>query len=196
MNGGRVTNEEKETLSTYIGVGILTVLAVGAIYFYFQAQEKIKEVQGFDPNRPVPSDATLRKRLKREQYFVVRENGNQTPFQNEFWNNYHPGIYLDVITGEPLFTSLDKYDAGIGQPSFTKPISKDLLVEKLDTSYNMQRTELRAKRSDAHLGYLLPDPTTPTVQLHAIASAALRFVPMERMKEEGYESFRIYMEKK
>ena len=196
MNGSRITSEEKATLSTYLGVAILTVLGVGAVYFFFLAQEKTKEVKGFDPNRPVPSDAVLKKRLKREQYFVVRENGTQTPFQNEFWANDRPGIYIDVITGEPLFTSLDKYDAGIGQPSFSKPISKDLLVEKPDTSYNMQRTELRAKRSDAHLGYLLPDPTSPTGQLYAIASAALRFVPMERMKEDGYESFRIYMEKK
>ncbi len=196
MDGSRITSEDRATLSTYIGVGIGTVLCMGAIYFFFLAKEETKEVTGFDPNRPLPSDATLKRRLKAEQYFVVRQGGTQTPFQNEFWDNERPGIYVDVITGEPLFSSLEKYDAGIGQPAFTKPISKDLLVEKLDTSHDMQRTELRAKRSDAHLGYLLPDPTSPTGQLHAVASAALRFVPIERMKDEGYEAYMSFVEKK
>ncbi len=196
MDGSRITSEDRATLSTYIGVGIGTVLCVGAIYFFFLAKEETKEVTGFDPNRPLPSDATLKRRLKAEQYFVVRQGGTQTPFQNEFWDNDRTGIYIDVITGEPLFSSLDKYNAGIGQPAFTKPISKDLLVEKLDTSHDMQRTELRAKRSDAHLGYLLPDPTSPTGQLHAVASAALRFVPIERMKDEGYEAYMSFVEKK
>ena len=196
MNGTRITSEEKASLSTYIGVAIGIVLVVGAIYFFFLTQEKTKEVTGFDPNRPLPSDATLKKRLKRDQYFVVREGGTQNPFQNEFWNNDRSGIYTDVITGEPLFTSLDKFDAGIGLPTFTKPISKDLLVEKLDTSRGVERTQLRVKRSDAQLGVVLADPKSPTGQCYAVYSAALRFVPMERMKEEGYESFRSFMEKK
>jgi peptide methionine sulfoxide reductase msrA/msrB len=196
MNGGRITSEEKATISTYIGVGVLVVLVAGAIYFFIFAQEKSREVTGFDPARPVPSDAILRKRLKPEQYHVVREGGTQTGFQNEYWNNEHAGIYLDVITGEPLFTSLDKFDGGLGQPTFTKPISKDLLLEKSDTSYNMERTELRSKRSDAHLGYLFPDPASPTGQRHVVNSAALRFVPIERMKKEGYEAYLPLLEKK
>jgi methionine-R-sulfoxide reductase len=196
MNGGRITSDDKATLSTYMGVGILTVLVVGAVYFFILSQEKTKEVTGFDPNRALPSDTILRKRLKPEQYHVVREGGTQTPFQNEFWNNDRLGIYVDVITGEPLFTSLDKFDAGIGFPTFTKPVSKDILVEKLDTSHDMQRTEVRAKRSDAHLGHVFPEATSPTGQRYAINSAALRFVPIERMKEDGYESLRSFMEKK
>jgi len=196
MVGGRVTSEEKSTLSTYIGLGVVTVLAAGAVYFFLVSHQEKKEVTGFDPNRPVPNDVTLRRRLKPEQYSVVRENKDQTAFQNEFWNNERVGIYVDVITGEPLFTSLDKFDGGTGRPTFMKPISKDLLVEKADTSRDMQRTEVRAKRSDAHLGYFFADPTSRTGQRYAVNSAAFRFIPIERMKEEGYEAFQPLVEKK
>ena len=196
MVGGRITSEERSTLSTYIGLGVVTVLAAGAVYFFLVSHQEKKEVTGFDPNRPVPNDATLRRRLKPEQYSVVRENKDQTAFQNEFWDNERVGIYVDVITGEPLFTSLDKFDGGTGRPTFTKPISKDLLVEKADTSRDMQRTEVRAKRSDAHLGYFFADPTSPTGQRYAVNSGAFRFIPIERMKEEGYEAFLPLVEKK
>ena len=196
MYVGPITSEEKSTLSTYIGVAIAVALTTGALYFFFLAHERTKEVTGFDPNRPLPSDATLKRRLKPDQYFVVREGGTETAFQNEFWNNERTGIYVDVITGEPLFTSLDKFDGGTGCPTFTKPISKDLLVEKLDTSHDMQRTEVCAKRSNGHLGHLFSDPTSPTGQRYALNSAAFRFVPIERMKEEGYEAFLSLLEKK
>jgi len=196
MVGGRITSEERLTLSTYIGLGVVTVLAAGAVYFFLVSHQEKKEVTGFDPNRPVPNDATLRRRLKPEQYSVVRENKDQTAFQNEFWDNERVGIYVDVITGEPLFTSLDKFDGGTGRPTFTKPISKDLLVEKADSSRDMQRTEVRAKRSDAHLGYFFADPTSPTGQRYAVNSAAFRFIPIERMKDEGYEAFLPLVEKK
>src|SRR5438270_11746286 len=196
MVGGRITSEENSTLSTYIGLIVVTVLVVAAIYFFFLAHARIKEVTGFDPNRPIPSDTALKARLKPEQYSVVRENKDQTAFQSEFWNNERPGIYVDVITGEPLFTSLDKFDGGTGRPTFTKPISKDLLVEKPDTSRHMQRTELRAKRSDAHLGHFFADPTSPTGQRYAVNSAAFRFIPIERIKDEGYEAFLPLVEKK
>jgi len=196
MYGSRITSEEKSTLSMYIGVSIAVMLAAGAVYFFFLAQKEKKETRGFDPNRPVPSDAVLKHRLKAEEYFVVREGGTQTPFQNEFWNNERTGIYVDVITGEPLFTSLDKFDSGTGLPAFSKPISKDLLVENLDTSHDMQRTEVRAKRSNAHLGHLFPDPKSPTGQTYSVNSAAFHFIPIERMKDEGYEAFLSRLEKK
>ena len=196
MYGGRITSEEKSTLSMYIGVAIAVVLATGAFYFFFLVQKEKKETTGFDPNRPVPSDAVLKHRLKAEEYFVVREGGTQRPFQNQFWNNERTGIYVDVITGEPLFTSLDKFDSGIGLPTFSKPISKDLLVENLDTSHDMQRTEVRAKRSNAHLGYLFPDPKSPTGQSYSVYSAAFHFIPIERMKDERYEAFLSLVEKK
>jgi peptide methionine sulfoxide reductase msrA/msrB len=196
MYGGRITSEERSMLSTYIGVSLAVVLIAGALYFFFLAQKEIKETTGFDPNRSVPSDAVLKRRLKAEEYFVVREGGTQTPFQNEFWDNERTGIYVDVITGEPLFTSLDKFDNGTGLPAFSKPISKDLLVENLDTSRDMQRTEVRAKRSNARLGYLFPDPKSPTGQSYTVYSAAFHFIPIERMKGDGYEAFLSLLEKK
>ena len=196
MYGGRITSEERSALSTYIGVGIAIVLIAGGLYIFFLAQKEKRETTGFDPNRPVPSDAVVKHRLKAEEYFVVREGGTQTPFQNEFWNNERTGIYVDVITGEPLFASLDKFDSGLGMPAFSKPISKDLLVENLDTSHDMQRTEVRAKRSNAHLGHLFPDPKSSTGQRYSVNSAAFHFIPIERMKDEGYEAFLSLLEKK
>ena len=192
----RITSEEKSTLSSYIGLGIAVVLAAGAIYLFLASHEEKKEITTFDPNRPVPDDVTLRRRLKPEQYRVVRENGTETAFQNEFWDNQRAGIYVDVVTGEPLFSSVDKFDGGTGRPSFTKPISKDLVVEKADNSNDMQRIDVRAKRSDAHLGHLFPDPTSPTGQRYAVESAAFRFIPLEQMKDQGYEKFLSVVEKK
>jgi methionine-R-sulfoxide reductase len=192
----RITSEEKSTLSSYIGLGILVVLAAGAIYLFLASHEEKKETTTFDPNRPVPDDVTLRRRLKPEQYHVVRENGTETAFQNEFWNNERAGIYVDIITGEPLFSSVDKFDGGTGRPTFTKPISNDLLVEKEDNSNGMQRIDVRAKRSDAHLGHLFPDPTSPTGKRYAVESAALRFIPLEQMKDQGYEKYLSSVEKK
>src|SRR6184192_4177506 len=196
MYGGRITSEERSALSTYVGVGIAIVLTTGAVYFFFLAQKEKKETTGFDPNRPVPSDAVLKHRLKAEEYFVVREGGTQRAFQNQFWNNERTGIYVDVITGEPLFTSLDKFDGGLGMPTFSKPISKDLLVESLDTSHDMQRTEVRAKRSNAHLGHVFPDPQSPTGQRYVVYSAAFHFIPIEKMKDRGYQAFLSLLDKK
>jgi methionine-R-sulfoxide reductase len=196
MYVGRITSEERSALSTYVGVGIAIVLIAGGLYFFFLVQKEKKETTGFDPNRPVASDAVLKHRLKAEEYSVVREGGAQMPFQNEFWNNERTGIYVDVITGEPLFTSLDKFDSGIGMPTFSKPISKDLLVENVDTSRDMQRTEVRAKRSNARLGYLFPEPKSPTGRSYSVYSAAFHFIPIEYMKDRGYEAFLPLLDKK
>jgi peptide methionine sulfoxide reductase msrA/msrB len=194
--GSRITSEERSAISTYVGVGIAIVLISGGVYIFFLAQKEKRETTGFDPNRPVPSDTVLKRRLKAEEYHVVREGGTQTPFQNEFWDNQRTGIYVDVITGEPLFTSLDKFDNGTGLPAFSKPVSKDLLVENLDTSRDMQRTEVRAKRSNGRLGYLFPDPKSPTGQSYTVYSAAFHFIPIERMKGDGYEAFLSLVEQK
>jgi len=200
MNGdritSRITSEEKSTLSSYIGLGIAVVLAAGGIYLFMLSHEEKKEFTGFDPNRAVPDDATLKRRLKPEEYHVVRENGTQTAFQNEFWDNVRVGIYVDVITGEPLFSSLDKFDSGTGRPTFTKPISPDLVVEVADNSNNMQRVEVRAKRSNAHLGHVFADSTLPGGRFYAVNSAAFHFIPLEQMKDQGYEKFIPSVEKK
>jgi peptide methionine sulfoxide reductase msrA/msrB len=172
-----------------VGCGVAALLLGGAIYFGLAAHAVTKETTGFDPNRPVPGDATLRSRLKPDQYRITRENGTETAFQNEYWNNVRPGIYADVITGEPLFCSLDKFDGGTGRPTFSKPISKDSIVEKDDNSHDMHRIELRAKRSDAHLGHLVVDPTSPSGQRYAVNSAALHFIPAEDMQHEGYAAY-------
>ena len=195
MHGGRITSEEKSTFGKYFGLGLVTLFGAGGIYFFFLTQQT-KDLVGFDPNQPVQSDAILKRRLKAEQYRIVRENGTEMPFQNEFFENMRPGLYVDVITNEPLFSSADKYDAGLGMPTFSKPISKDLLVEVPDNSHDMQRTEVRAKRSNAHLGHVFADPTSPTGQRYTVNSAAFHFIPVERMKSEHYEAYLPLVEKK
>jgi methionine-R-sulfoxide reductase len=196
MIGGRITSEEKSTLSTYIGLGVVVVLGVVGVYLFFLAHQEKKETTGFDPNRPVPSDGILQRRLTPDEYAVVRGGTDQTAFQNKFWDNQRPGIYVDVITGEPLFTSVDKFDGGTGRPTFTKPISKDLLTEVPDNSGDMQRIVVRAKRSNAYLGHLFPDPASPTGQRYAVNSACFHFVPQEDMKAQGYEAYLPLLEKK
>jgi methionine-R-sulfoxide reductase len=189
MNSSRITSDDTSRVSMCVGCGVAALLLGVAIYFGLAAHAVTKETTGFDPNRPVPSDATLRSRLKPDQYRITRENGTETAFQNEYWNNVRPGIYVDVITGEPLFSSLDKFDGGTGRPTFCKPISKDSIVEKDDNSHDMHRIELRAKRSDAHLGHLVADSTSPTGQRYAVNSAALHFIPTEDMQHEGYAAY-------
>ena len=196
MRGGRITSEERSAISTYVGAGVAVLLAVVGIYFFFLTQKEKKETTTFDANRPVPSDAVLKGRLKAEEYGVVRGNASQTPFQNEFWNNEKTGIYVDVITGEPLFTSIDKFDGKVGLPTFTKPISFDLLVEVPDNTNEMQRLQVRAKRSNARLGHVFADPNSPTGRRYVVHSAAFHFVPLEQMKDRGYEAYLPLFDKK
>ena len=139
--------------------------------------------------KPVPSDAQLRSQLTEEQYHVTRENGTETLFHNLYWDNNRAGIYVDIITGEPLFSSLDKYDSGIGLPSFTKPISKEHVLEKVDSSHDMQRVEVRASRSGSHLGHVFNDGPPPNGRRYSINSAALHFIPLEKLEEEGYGDY-------
>jgi methionine-R-sulfoxide reductase len=134
-----------------------------------------------------PSDEQLKKKLTPEQYHVTQKCGTEPAFNNAYWNNHKPGIYVDVVTGEPLFTSLDKFDSGSGWPSFTKPIAKDKVMEKTDRDFGMERTEVRGAGSDAHLGHVFEDgPGDKGGLRYCINSAALRFIPVEKLKEEGY----------
>jgi methionine-R-sulfoxide reductase len=144
-----------------------------------------------------PTADELKKKLTPEQFRVTQQCGTEPPFRNEYWDNHKPGIYVDVVSGEPLFTSLDKFDSGSGWPSFTKPIEKEHVKEKSDRAFGMERTEVRSNKSDSHLGHVFDDgPTDKGGQRYCINSAALRFIPVEKLKEEGYEQFLPLFEKK
>src|SRR5437660_5852327 len=186
-------------LSSHLSLWLGLLAAVGVMagfVHYSSVQAEKKRAGNYNYLQPVPSESVLKSKLKEDQYRVTRQNGTETAFRNEYWDNNRPGIYVDIITNDPLFSSLDKFDGGTGRPTFTKPISPDSVFQQADSSNNIRRIELRAKLSNSHLGHLFKDPTSPTGKRYAVNSAAMRFVPVEKMEAEGYTEYLHPFEKK
>jgi methionine-R-sulfoxide reductase len=143
-----------------------------------------------------PSDDELKTKLTPEQYRVTQHEGTEPAFRNAYWNNHDDGIYVDVVSGEPLFSSRDKYDSGTGWPSFTKPLDASHVKTKTDRSLGMSRTEVRSSDADSHLGHLFDDGPGPTGARYCMNSASLRFIPVDRLEAEGYGQFLPLFDKK
>ena len=136
-----------------------------------------------------PTDDELKKTLTPLQYKVTQHEGTERPFQNEYWDNHEAGIYVDIVSGEPLFSSLDKFDSGTGWPSFTRPLESENLTTKTDRSLFMERTEVRSAHADSHLGHLFDDGPQPTGLRYCMNSASMRFIPVAKLAEEGYAQY-------
>src|SRR5207237_1394634 len=152
----RVARPSMRSSQLTLWLGLLAAIGVIAGFIHYSSiQAEKKKAGNYNYVKTVPNDSVLKSKLTEDQYRVTRQNGTETAFRNEYWDNNRPGIYVDVITNDPLFSSLDKFDSGTGRPTFTKPISPDCVFQQADASHDMQRTEVRAKLSNSHLGHLL-----------------------------------------
>jgi peptide-methionine (R)-S-oxide reductase len=165
----------------YLGVAMMTFVCVATSFSQNVAHARI-DMSKF-------SDDELKQKLTPQQYYVTRQDGTEPPFRNAYWDNHAKGLYVDVISGVPLFSSNDKFESGTGWPSFTKPIEPAVVAEKVDRSLGMDRTEVRGAKSDAHLGHVFDDGPQPIGLRYCMNSAALRFIPVEKLEEEGYGEY-------